>query len=239
MLRLSRRCVLLSSDRLRPGDIEAWRAASAMDSVRPIRRQADEARRAIAAFLLSGRAAVAVSWGKDSVTVAHLVRGLDPSIPLYWVRLPGADNPDCERVRDAYLSDWPTPYEEFEAPAPERGADGAVVTGARSDGYAIAADRHPRRFTGIRADESGERARSAAVHGISTENVCRPILRWTALDVLAYLAQHDLPVHPVYAMSMGGQLVRERLRVASIGGLRGRGAGRLEWERTYYPELAP
>ena len=53
----------------------------------------------------------------------------------------------------------------------------------------------------------------------------------------AYLAQHDLPVHPVYAMSMGGVIDRSKLRVASLRGRSGTGMGRREWEDLYYPEF--
>ena len=37
-----------------------------------------------------------------------------------------------------------------------------------------------------------------------------------------------------YACSLGGLLDRSKLRVASLGGQRGTGWGRAEWERRYY-----
>jgi len=40
--------------------------------------------------------------------------------------------------------------------------------------------------------------------------------------------------HPAYACSMGGALDRAQLRVAALGGDRGSGHGREEWERRYY-----
>lgn len=70
--------------------------------------------------------------------------------------------------------------------------------------------------------------------GISTERTCAPLAWWTAADVFAYLATHDLPVHPAYAMLGGGRWRRERLRVAEIGDTHGKGGGRLEWETEYY-----
>lgn len=65
----------------------------------------------------------------------------------------------------------------------------------------------------------------------------RPILHWPTWAVFAYLYDHDLPVHPSYAMTMGGRLDRERLRVDGLGGYRGRDMGRAEWERTYYGDI--
>jgi len=80
-----------------------------------------------------------------------------------------------------------------------------------------------------------------AVHGIATERTCAPIGRWSAEDVWAYLYARGLPVHPAYAMSMGGLLDRDRIRVGPLAGERaaawaeqGSGHGRLEWERRYY-----
>lgn len=52
--------------------------------------------------------------------------------------------------------------------------------------------------------------------------------------MFAYLHRFDLPVHPAYAMSRGGLWDRDRIRVASLGGRRGEGMGRAEWERAYY-----
>lgn len=66
---------------------------------------------------------------------------------------------------------------------------------------------------------------------------CRPIGRWTAIDVYAYLHRHDLPIHPAYAMSFGGQLDRRWLRVSPIGGLSQAHKRRADWEEAYYPEI--
>ena len=47
-------------------------------------------------------------------------------------------------------------------------------------------------------------------------------------------AKHNLPVHPAYAMLMGGRLDRIRMRVAWLGLKHGRRFGRHEWEMRYY-----
>lgn len=75
------------------------------------------------------------------------------------------------------------------------------------------------------------------MHGVATEKVCRPIIDWTTNDVFAALRMLDLPVHPAYAMSGGGRWSRDRLRVDCIGGERGRGIGRAEWEQEYYGDV--
>ena len=57
---------------------------------------------------------------------------------------------------------------------------------------------------------------------------------WKGADVFAYLAAHELPIHPAYGMSLGGAIERERLRVSALGGSRGAEFGRATIEWTYY-----
>lgn len=89
-------------------------------------------------------------------------------------------------------------------------------------------------LSGVRGQESGARALRMQRWGTTTARTCAPIGWWTGLDVFAYLGLHDLPIHPAYAMNVGGMLDRERIRVASLGGKRGEGHGRAEWEARYY-----
>lgn len=52
----------------------------------------------------------------------------------------------------------------------------------------------------------------------------------------ACLCSRGLPIHPAYGYLMDGILDPRRVRVASLGGERGTGWGRREWERRYYGE---
>lgn len=211
--------------------IDAWRNTSARGRAR-LERLARTAQDDIAAFLAQP-GYVGVSWGKDSVVVAHLARQAAPDIPLVWCRVGAADNPDCELVRDAFLAAWPGAYHEYTSPVEL--TDGELATGARQGAYAMAADAHGDRYvTGIRSQESRTRRIREALHGVASARTCAPITRWAFDDVFGYLALHDLPVHPVYAMSRGGLLERGWLRVGSLGGKRGTGRGRREWEWAYY-----
>lgn len=221
---------LIASHRHTRADLEHWRGREAMDDSYLARcgaaldRREAEAADEIARFADGGPCYVGTSWGKDSLVVAHLAR--EGGLPLYWFPAGRIENPDCAAVRDAFLVRFPDiRYMEIE-----------VTDEGDADSWDVASSA--RRITGIRAEESGARAMSAAVHGVATERSCRPILRWTSVEVFAYLRRHDLPVHPAYACSMGGTLDRGRLRVGPIGGERGGGRGRAEWERRYYPEIA-
>lgn len=203
-----------------------------------VERRAAEGRRRIRRFVDGGACHVGVSWGKDSVVVAHLVRAISADIPIVWLRMEGAENPDCFAVRDAFLSDFPSNYAELARPVVwENG-----VMAMRPWSELLAAQRSgfgERRITGIRSQESGVRSMSAAVHGVATERSCRPILDWSTAQVFAYLLCFNLPIHPAYAMNQGGRLDIERLRVDFVGDDAGRDQGRREWELAYYGDRPP
>lgn len=194
---------------------------------------AHRAREAIAEFAIAS-CYLGVSWGKDSLVVAHLVATL-PRMPItcvYFIHSP-RDNPDCGLVRDAFLSRFDLGNYRERLVDPRKPGD-RTSKAARYERWVREAGLPTRRITGLRAVESQTRQVSAATHGVATAASCRPILRWTTADVFAYLYREDLPVHPAYAQSMGGALDREWLRVAPLGGHEGTGHGRAEWERRYY-----
>lgn len=231
--------MLIRSHRHSRADLDAWEIEEETDRLHvervDLRAKAKVAMQEIARFAKEGPGYVGVSWGKDSVVVAHLTwlvaMAGGPSLPLVWVRVEDKENPDCPLVRDHFLSTHPrVTYEEIEAPAPTKGLTSSL-------GFAEAARRHgDRHISGVRAEESAVRKLRTMRWGLSTEKTCAPIAWWTHRDVFAYLLMEDLPVHPAYACLMGGILERRHLRVAAIGGKRGTGHGRAEWERRYYPE---
>lgn len=227
---------LLPSSRHTSSDLERWATLERYDRTlgagSRMRRRAEAARDELIGFVEAGPCYCGVSWGKDSVVVAHLVQLVAPHVPLCWVRVEGKSNPDCPAVRDAFLAMHPGAiYDEIEAPRPERGL-------TSSAGFAVADARHGDRYiSGVRAEESSTRTLRTRRWGCSTKRTCAPIAWWTHQEVFAYLAHHGLPVHPAYAMTYGGALDRSEVRVAAIGGLRGRGRGRAEWEAHYYPEV--
>jgi phosphoadenosine phosphosulfate reductase len=248
--------VLIDSPRLTDADRAAWARFERYDTALGPRAEAraPEALAIVRAFAASGPCYCGVSWGKDSVVVAHLVTRLaeagGPIIPLVWVRVEPLANPDCELVRDAFLERFTGyPYEEIAVRCPRgpirqslwlcEGANGAgwLPKGTLEEGFALAVERYGDRYvSGIRAEESGGRKRRMRAFGESTSRTCAPIGWWTGPEIFAYLHHHQLPTHPAYAMSLGGRLDRIRIRVASLGICRGSGVGKLEWEMRYYSD---
>jgi 3'-phosphoadenosine 5'-phosphosulfate sulfotransferase (PAPS reductase)/FAD synthetase len=173
---------------------------------------------AIAAALGLMRAPyVAWSGGKDSSVLAHLVRAQRPGVPLRlltsgetrvlhdvdtmcaWFRAQGATVEEwlIDRV---FAPEWAT-------------ADWTTQRRAGRGDLDRLNDGHDGVFLGLRAEESGRRARSLAMHRdpalppwchryrtgprAGMVRAC-PLARWTVDDVGAYLALHDIPVFARY-----------------------------------------
>ena len=233
--------MLIRSPRHTADDLVRWTLNERIDIAHAHRRKkqlaamADTARDEIADFAAND-CTLGVSWGKDSVVVAHLVSSM-PMLTVrvrsvYFVHAP-RDNPDCAMVRDAFLAQWSLPMYREQIVDPRQSGD-TTSKAARYARWYLEGGLPARRITGVRAAESPTRALSAATHGVATNVTCRPILRWSTSDVFAYLAIHGLPVHPAYAQTMGWMLDRANLRVAPLGGEEGTGHGRAEWEARYY-----
>lgn len=223
-----------------PLEIERWNSLERGDSVvSGLRKQASLVNRSVQAISTftaeSSSGYCGVSWGKDSVVVAHMIAALakrgGPVIPLVWVRVERAENPHCPLVRDAFLRAYDHPYREIEVALNRR--KGHLTSEA---GFKLAANMFGNRhISGVRADESSVRMLRCMKHGEVSAGTCAPLSWWKAENIFAYLYANNLPVHPAYAFSMDGLLPREHLRVASLGGERGTGWGRREWEMRYYP----
>jgi len=229
---------LIPSHRHSLADLEHWRKMEAFDAMlaKSPALEAKEAKaiQVIREFASQGPCYVGVSWGKDSVVVAHLALRAGVG-PLAWFPAGIIENPDCAAVRDAFLQMFPdAQYIEIEASGPIVGPDITGHDGAQRE-FEIASRRLGDRYiSGVRAEESKVRSLRMMRWGESTTNTCAPIGWWKGEEVFAYLHKYNLPVHPAYAMTFGGVLDRKRVRVGTIGGYRGTGRGRKEWERHYY-----
>jgi len=174
---------------------------------------------------------IGVSWGKDSVVVAHLCFICGINWPLVWIKVDMKYNPDCELVRDYFLSKFKMKYFEIEVQSDNS-------SGRLKKGFGYAARKFGDNYiSGVRADESTIRKMSVLGYGLNTTHTSRPIGKWNGQMVFSYLAHNQLPVHPAYAMTGNGRWSRKFIRVATIGGERGNGMGRSEWEREYYPDI--
>lgn len=233
--------MLIASKRHTADDLALWEELQGTDRMlanRKLHQMASQAAVVIRRFAESGGCYAGVSWGKDSVVLAHLIVASQVDVPLAWVKQRPLYNPDCELVRDAFCKRFPSVrYDEIEV-AMTRGKTTWHATGSLESGFAKARERHGgRHLSGIRSQEAGGRAIRQAVFGTTSNNTCAPLTYWKHKHIFAYLAMYDLPVHPVYAMLGGGRWDRDKVRVCSLGGQRGAGIGRAEWEDEYYGDV--
>lgn len=241
--------MLIDSPRLTDADRAAWASLERYDArlgMSPkLAELEDRARHVIREFAAAGACYASTSWGKDSTCMAHLVATSGVVLPLVYVRMRVWENPDCLRVRDAFLAEYGefVDYHEYfvdgglrwwQDPTGFRNRAGSHVQGQFTE-----ADRHhgKRHISGVRAEESKIRHLAQARWGDAGPGACRPLGRWTGTQVFAYLHKHNLPVHPAYAMSFGGELDRIWLRVSPIGGITQAHKRRADWEQAYYPDV--
>lgn len=238
--------MLISSSRHTLADIEYWRQMEMLDRHRfpPARlsKFADLAMDEIQRFLVSGPAYSSTSWGKDSTVLSHIMWRLQTergvTVPTVWVRVEPIKNPECLLVRDRFLEMYPIEYREIEIHC-LHDADGWHASGTLQAGFQQFIDETGvhRHISGVRGEESRVRGIRMARWGRSSVNTCAPLGYWKMNEIFSYLTVFDLPIHPVYAMSLGGQMRRRELRVCSLGCTPGDAVGRSEWEARYYPDI--
>lgn len=245
--------MLIDSPRLTPLDRKAWaqleRYDAALARTPRMHRLATQAVQTIREFAAVGPCYASTSWGKDSTCMSHLVAVSGVRLPLVYVRMQRWENPDCLTVRDRFLERYGdlVDYHEYEVPGGPRWwtREWQLVEMRKSGShvgrqFAEAEAHHGKRhISGVRAEESSIRALAQARWGDAGPGACRPLGRWKATDVFAYLHLHDLPVHPAYAMSHGGQMDRRWLRVSPIGGISAAHKQRADWEACYYADMVP
>ena len=226
--------MLLKSDRHTPSDIETWKELEAADLVHG-QTMLHKIIKAIEDIRLFCRedCYVATSWGKDSMAMMFLVAMAQVDVPVVFIRQVGLmEDPYQLDVQNAFEKQFSVLTHVIEVELVPYATDGRSP--GLEEGIKIARSRFGRRYiSGIRADESAIRRLAS----FRLKSSCWPLKHWTAKDVFGLIAKERLPLHPSYAMTGGGRWDREQIRVSIIGGNKGLGAGRREWEQEYYPDI--
>ncbi len=241
--------MIVHSDRWRPGDFEHWEAMLEVDRANAktdgYKRRISAARALIKDFCARhapDEYYIGFSYGKDSLTVSHMFREIEPHTQIVSVQNVDWRNPDIPAVHEA-LSDIGFLTHDFECILYDYAhADESFFD---SKGRPVKWRRELERLnrekgihiTGIRSEESRKRKKRCQAFGAETKNSFAPLANLRAVDVFSYLYEHDLPIHPAYAMTDGGKWDKYRIRVSGIGHDEGDGMGRREWERMYYGDF--
>ena len=166
---------------------EAFLAHSTLPT---FKRKVEKAKEIIREALAIAPAYVAVSWGKDSVVMLHLVQSICPDIlAVHWGCESQYDQDSYADVEINYLEKNPTNYQRDLS-------DGRDTWGLKY------ADSNPLCFLGLRKEENRHRLISILKYGVThqyqsgdRENLyrCCPIASFNWQDVWAYTAKYNLP----------------------------------------------
>jgi phosphoadenosine phosphosulfate reductase len=140
---------------------------------------------------------LALSWGKQSTCLAHMVFRAEPDIRcVFWKNPTSEILNNFDEVRDAFLARWPVDYVEF----PEGDTD------LKGNGDRYLAENGLRvLFMGLAKCES--KARRITLKRGDRRNIyryktgryrCCPLADWTDEDIAAYIAKYDIPVLASY-----------------------------------------
>lgn len=184
------------------------------------RNKVDEARLDI--FVLNwhcNRPYVSVSWGKDSIVLAHLALSVDPYLTLvHWGGEQERHIANFSQVRDDFLRRFGQDCRYIEV-IDDGLMDGKLAVNGRKWSHANGFDGV---LMGLTAEES--RARRFALGRADAHNIytytdgmkrCCPLARWTVDDITAYVADHELKMLNLYERY--GMQIRTSSRIKRSG----------------------
>ena len=211
-----------------------------------------------------GPLALSVSWGKDSLVMAHLARDL--SLPYVWLSCGEFDDwPDTEEVAERFCKRWPVKVHKvgcmsvaecyrtagrfyvFAETQEQKKADRLysdsfieTITGTIRDMGCKGS------FIGLRAEESRGRLRLLRFRGrllySKTHRLweCFPLAWWTGRDIWAYIFAYDIPYSEMYDLYPDREKARNGAMFAAtipnIGGM-DTYFGQFALLKRHYPEL--
>lgn len=163
---------------------------------------------------LAGDVAVVSSFGAESAVLLHLVSQIDPSIPVLFLET-GKHFPETLAYRDLLIERLGltnvinlTPDAEELAKKDETGLrwsydpDGCCEI-RKVKPLAKALARYDASITGRKSFQSSTRANLPRFEVDNSDAQGRlkinPIIDWSPEDIAAYIAEHDLPPHPLVA----------------------------------------
>lgn len=140
---------------------------------------------------------LALSWGKQSTCLAHMIFRAEPDIRcVFWKNPTSEILNNFDGVRDSFTARWPIDYVEFpEGDTDLKGSGDRYLTdnGLRVVFMGLAkCESKARRITLKRAD------RRNIYRYKSGRYRCCPLADWTDDDIAAYIGKFDLPVLDSY-----------------------------------------
>ncbi|MCK9327750.1 MAG: hypothetical protein M0P69_19805 [Bacteroidales bacterium] len=144
----------------------------------------------------AGPSYLALSWGKQSIILAHMIWTMDTEVKCVFRKNPLSDLiNNFNEVKDSFLSRWKINYEELEG---DTDLKGNGLKYMQENGLTVV-------IMGLAADESnGRRITLAAADKFNLYRYSNgfmrscPLRHWKIMDIAAYTAAYDLPALDTY-----------------------------------------
>lgn len=165
------------------------------------KRKVEKAKEVIAeALAIVNQPIVAVSWGKDSVVLAHMVRSVQPDTLMVFAEgffMNSYDN--FTEVQNLFLEKFPSRYIAL-----NQTKDAALAKRTEPPPKKMIREAidHDLVFMGLRKEESKNRRASLCRYGLLHQYQsgkmagkwrCCPLADWKGKDIWAYTIAYDLP----------------------------------------------
>lgn len=150
------------------------------------------------------RIALSSSFQTQSLPLLHMVSRTTPEMPVLFIDT-GFHFPETLVFRDRLTAEWGLNV-RIVRPAADEFRPG--LFGQDPDACCLVHKVEPLRramqgllawISGIRRDQTGDRATGEAVEKVGDLVRVHPLLEWTSQDVWKYINAHDLPTHPLLA----------------------------------------
>lgn len=198
---------------------------------------------------------IALSGGKDSTAMAHLIQSVAPEpLPVMWhdsgVEWPGVERV-IERLQEiGVVRELVVVRPDVDVVALKRRQSAGEISAEEKDRIAlfqpieeaIAAHGFDGVALGLRKGESRGRLLDRVTRGPVHQRRdglirCTPLADWCWRDVFAYIATHSLPLHPIYSAPLHQLEHRGRIRLSWWLSSDHYRHGEMRWVRQVYPEL--
>ncbi|MBI2113062.1 MAG: phosphoadenosine phosphosulfate reductase family protein [Candidatus Wildermuthbacteria bacterium] len=140
---------------------------------------------------------VALSFGKDSMVLVHLMRGVNARVPVFAV-ISDTEFPETLALRDQIAKDWDLDYKEYVfTNDPSKGRKECCRT-VKVEKFKEAVKNLDCWFSGIRRDEGFTRTDFQYIEDRDGLLKVNPILDFTEKDIWRYTAINNIPANPLY-----------------------------------------